>query len=69
MNNFQCRLQFLMDLAFTFIDERIYSVFRDLLQDVFRILQIFLFDVSAYWSIFKVEDGRSNMYRLNNNGA
>jgi hypothetical protein len=47
MNNFQCRLQFLMDLAFTFIGERIYSVFRGLLQDVFRILQIFLLDVSA----------------------
>jgi hypothetical protein len=41
------RLQFLIDLDVNATDKRIYSEFRGLLQDGFRILQIFLLDVSA----------------------
>jgi hypothetical protein len=41
------RFQFLMDLDVNAIDERIYSVFRGLLQVGFRNLQIILLDVSA----------------------
>jgi hypothetical protein len=63
------RLQFLLDLDVNAIDDRIYSVFRGLLQDGFLTLQIFLLDVSAYWNRFKDECGRSDMYMLNNIGA
>jgi hypothetical protein len=65
------RLQFLIDLDVNATDERIYSVFRGLLPDGFHTLQIFLLDMSAQCrqrngTDWTEEDGRSDMYRLNN---
>jgi hypothetical protein len=60
-----------MDLDVNAIDERIYSVFRGLLQDGFRTLKIFLLDVSAQCTGTDSEGRRQvrYVYRLNNIGA